>query len=70
MSLLVETLLIGMVTRDLVAPEIQEIYSLHLSDHRRELTYYLLIAIKHLYESIDLFNWNPSLYTARQTIEN
>ena len=70
MPLLVETLLIGMVTGDLNVPEIQEIFSLHLSDHKRELTYYVLIAIKHLYKTIDLDNWNSCLYIAWRTIGN
>ena len=70
MSLLVDTLLSGMVTGDVVAPEIQEIYSLHLSDHKRVQTYYFLIAIKHLYKTIDLYDWNSCLNIAWQTIEN
>ena len=70
LPLLVETLLIGVVTGDVVAPEIQEIYSLHLSDHKPELTYYLLIAIEHLYETTDLFDWNLCFYIAWRTIRH
>ena len=40
MPLLIETLLIEIITGNFVAPEIQEMYPLHLSDHNRELTYY------------------------------
>ena len=70
MPLPVETLMIGMVTGDLVFPEIQEIYLLHLSNRKRELTYYLFIAIEHLYETTDFHDWNPCVYIAGKITGN
>ena len=66
MPLPVETLVIRMVTGDLVFPEIQEIYLLHLSNRKREL----LIAIEHLYETTDFHDWNPCVYIAGKITEN
>ena len=70
MPLSIETLVIGMVTGDLVSPEIPEIYLLHLSNHKPELTYYLLIAIGHLYETTDFRDWNPFVYIAGKITGN